>query len=107
MIPWQLITGLLGGLGGLKEWFTKKADIAERKAVARIENVSKGIPGYSDEYLVLVWSYPAVASFVPALQPSITQGLAHFQQLPDWYVAGFISISFAVFGIDKLFRWRQ
>lgn len=107
MLPWQLLGSVFGtAAGGLREYFSKKGDIAERKAVARIETVSKGIPGYSDEYLILVWSYPAVASFIPILQPSVSAGLAHFNQLPDWYIASFITITFAVFGIDKFFRWK-
>ncbi|MFV1873478.1 MAG: hypothetical protein ACMZ64_09180 [Oleiphilus sp.] len=108
MIPWQLVGSLLSdGVAGLKSWFGKKADIAERKAIAKIENVSKGIPGYSDEYLVLIWSYPAIASFIPFLQPMVEKGIEHFNALPDWYVGGFITISFSVFGIDKIFRWKS
>jgi hypothetical protein len=108
MIPWTLISALLTtGAGGLKDWFGKKSDIAERKAIARIENVSKGIPGYSDEFLLLVWSYPAIASFIPSLQDSVNNGLAYFDALPEWYVGGFIAISFSVFGIDKIFRLKK
>lgn len=107
-MPWQLIGSLLSeGVSGLKNWFSKKADIAERKEIAKIENVSKGIAGYSDEYLVLVWSFPAIASFIPYFQPIVTKGIEHFNTLPDWYVGGFITISFSVFGIDKIFRWKK
>ncbi|WP_018014104.1 hypothetical protein [Teredinibacter turnerae] len=101
---WGLVLNLVGGT--FKDWVKSRSDLAEKKAVARIENVSKGIPGYSDEYLILVWSYPCVASFVPSLQPSVTAGFAFMDSMPEWYVAGFVTISFAVFGIDKLFKIR-
>tara|TARA_R110001599_G_scaffold287356_2_gene489916 strand:+ start:10058 stop:10384 length:327 start_codon:yes stop_codon:yes gene_type:complete len=108
VIPWQLIGSLLSeGVAGLRNWFGKKADISEKKELARIENVSRGIPGYSDEYLVLIWSYPAIASFIPYLQPVVAKGIENFSALPEWYVGGFITISFSVFGIDKIFRWKK
>lgn len=100
-----LILSLLGGT--FKDWLASRSEIEKRKAVARIENVSKGIPGYSDEFLILVWSYPAVASFIPALAPSAQAGIANFNALPDWYTVGFMTISAAVFGIDKAFRFRK
>lgn len=104
---WSMVLSLLGGT--FKDWLSNRNEIEKRKAVAKIENVSKGIAGYSDEYLVLVWSYPVVASFVPALQPSVSAGFEFMEAMPEWYVGGFITISFAVFGIDKLFKidWRR
>jgi hypothetical protein len=102
-----MMTMLLNLFGGtIKDWFKHKADIQERKEIARIENVSKGIPGYSDEYLILVWSYPFAASFVPYLQPSVSAGFEFMSTMPEWYVGGFITVSFAVFGIDKLFKYK-
>tara|TARA_R110000737_G_C14623309_1_gene493982 strand:- start:435 stop:752 length:318 start_codon:yes stop_codon:yes gene_type:complete len=105
MIPWSLIANLVGGT--FSKYVTKKGEIAEKKAVARIENVSKGISGYSDEYLVLIWSYPVIASFVPSLQPSVEQGMNYLTTLPEWYIGGFMAISFAVFGIDKIFKFKK
>ena len=105
MIPWSLIANLVGGT--FNKYVTKKGEIADKKAVARIENVSKGISGYSDEYLVLIWSYPVVASFVPYLQDSVDAGMEYLTALPEWYIGGFMAISFAVFGIDKIFRYKK
>jgi hypothetical protein len=105
MIPWSLIANLVGGT--FSKYVTNKGEIEDKKAVARIENVSKGITGYSDEYLVLIWSYPVIASFVPSLQPSMAEGMTYLETLPDWYVGGFITISFAVFGIDKIFKFKK
>jgi len=103
MIPF--LVSLAGGT--LKDWVSSKSKINEAKEIAKAENAGKGISGWSDEYLVLVWSYPLIAAFVPALQPSVAAGFEYMSSLPEWYVGGFISISFAVFGIDKIFRWRS
>ena len=99
-----LLLSLLGGT--FKDWVGSKSKVAEVKAIAKAQNAGKGISGWSDEYLVLVWSYPLIAAFVPELQPSVAAGFEYMDKLPEWYVGGFISISFAVFGIDKVFRWK-
>lgn len=104
MIPWQLFASLVGG--GIKDYFTKKGQIASIKAEAQASRAANGIPGYSDEYLVFVWSYPAVASFVPALQPSVQAGFEFMATMPEWYVGGFMTVSAAVFGLDKLLRYK-
>lgn len=97
-----MITSLLTGTVG--EWLKGRHEIETAKAHARIKAVSTGIPGYSDNYLVFVWSYPFIGGFIPILQPSVAAGFEFFEQLPEWYIAGFMSITFAVFGIDKLFK---
>ena len=100
----SLLLNLVGGT--FKDWVSHKSELEKRKAVARIENVSKGIPGYSDEFLIVVWSYPFVASFIPSLQPSVSAGFNFMATMPEWYVGGFVTVSFAVFGIDKLFKYK-
>jgi hypothetical protein len=99
---WAMLLSLMGGT--FKDWLSNKQEVEKAKAIARIEHVKNGIPGYSDEYLVLVWSYPFIAAFIPALQPSVEAGFEFMEAMPDWYVGGFITVSFAVFGIDKLFK---
>lgn len=101
---WRLLLNIFGGTVG--KWVESQSEIAETKARARAEAVRNGIPGWSDELLVLVWSYPAVACFVPFLSDSAQQGIANFSAMPDWYQIGFISITGAVFGIDKLIKIR-
>lgn len=100
---WSFIAN--AAAGQLGQWLKTKGEIEERRAVARIEAVSRGIPGYSDELLLIVWGYPMVAAFIPALQPTVTAGFAFLDQLPDWYVVGFCTITAAVFGIDKAFQF--
>lgn len=99
---WSLLLNLAGGT--FKSWLENKQEIDKAKSLARIESVKNGIPGYSDELLVLVWAYPFVAAFVPPLQPSVNAGFDFMGEMPEWYIGGFMTISFAVFGIDKLFK---
>lgn len=102
---WSFVLNLLGGT--VKDWITSRSKIEEQKALARIENVRNGIPGWTDEFLVVVWSYPAIASFIPFLAPTVAIGIDNFNQLPEWYQYGFMTISAAVFGVDKWFKVRK
>jgi len=101
----NLVASLLTGT--FSKWFDSKQKIDEIKAQARVENSKNQLSGYSDEFLIIVWSYPFIAMFIPALQQQTALAFEKLALLPSWYVGGFISISFAVFGIDKLFRWKK
>lgn len=100
----SLLLNLVGGT--FKDWLSYTTELAKQKQIARSKVMNDGISGYSDEFLVLVWSYPVIASFIPDLQYSVAQGFSFLETMPEWYIGGFMSISFAVFGIDKLFRFK-
>jgi len=95
------LTNLVGG------WLTSKQKVSEAKAEAKIARVSQGIPGYSDEFLIFVWSAPFVMSFIPPLQPYAIQGFSILESLPDWYMGGFMTLTASVFGVDKFLTWKQ
>jgi len=92
--------------GTFSEWFGNKQELDKLKSIAKIENSKNHLSGYSDEFLILVWSYPFVSMFIPATQQSTALAFEKLALLPEWYVGGYISITFAVFGIDKLFRYK-
>ena len=92
--------------GTLKDWIASKNKIAETQAETRASAVRNGIPGWSDEYLVIVWSYPAIGSFIPFLQPDVAAGMTAFNALPEWYQYGFMSVTGAVFGLDKMIKFK-
>lgn len=94
-IVWNLLAGTVG------EWVKAKAGIAVKTAEARANAVANGIPGYSDEWLVLVWSLPVIGVFIPGLAPHVADGFERLALLPEWYVGGFMTITAAVFGVDK------
>lgn len=80
----SLLLNLVGGT--FKDWITHKTALEKEKATARAKMMSDGINGYSDEFLVLVWSYPLIASFIPSLQPGVRQGFTFLSVLPEWYI---------------------
>ena len=101
----NLLVSLVSGT--FQTWLKDKQETDKLKTLAKIENSKGHLLGYSDEFLILVWSYPFIACFVPYLYPSAVKGFERLSTMPDWYIGGFISITFAVFGIDKLFRWKK
>lgn len=99
-----LATAAINWISG---WFENRAEVGKAKAAATAERVKTHLAGWSDEFLVLVWSYPFISVFIPFLAPYTKQGFENLALLPEWYVAGFITITFAVFGIDKLFAYKR
>lgn len=100
-----VVAPVVGSL--LKGFMENRQEISKAKAQAKAARLQNGIPGYSDEFLIFIWSAPFVMNFIPFLQPYVVAGFENLQVLPDWYVGGFITITFAVFGIDKLFAWKK
>lgn len=102
-----MLSAILGPLGSIVgSWVTSRNKVSEAKAEAKVARLQNGIPGYSDEVLVFIWSAPFVMSFIPSLQPYATQGFQILDTLPEWYMGGFLSITMAVFGIDKLLMYK-
>ena len=95
------------GLGLFQSFLSGRQKISEAKADIKIQRMQNGIPGYTDDILMLIWATPFVMSFIPGLDTYAVAGFKNLDELPNWYVGGFISISFAVFGIDKLFSWKK
>ena len=91
--------------GTFTQWFKSKQERDGISSLAKIERSKNAMAGYSDEFLLLVWAMPIVMIFTPYYEIA-SRGFDRLAILPDWYVGGFISISFAVFGIDKIFKWR-
>ena len=101
---WQLVANLVGGT--LQDYVKSKGDIARTRAEARANAVKNGIPGWSDEWLVIIWSLPFVACYLPGGGEYAASAMAHIEQLPDWYVQGFFIATGAVFGLDKFIKWK-
>ncbi len=101
----NMLLSLMGGT--FQTWLSNKQETDKLQKVAKIESSKAHLAGYSDEFLILVWSYPFVSMFIPAFQEHTALAFEKLLLLPDWYVGGFISITFAVFGIDKLFKFKK
>jgi hypothetical protein len=102
---WSLIANIAGGTLG--EWVKSKGRVAQEQAKARASAVTNGIPGWSDNWLVIVWSFPFVACYMPGGGEYAAAALAHIDALPEWYVNGFFMVTGAVFGLDKFIKWKK
>lgn len=109
MLPWQLIAALIGGVPGLKKVMETKAEIAKVKEIAKAEATGKGIPGYSDEFFIMLFSAPFVLAFTPidTLNTLPAQAFLSISQYPDWYINLYIGIVCSTFGLDKVLKWRK
>ena len=101
-------------LQGVIGFFSKRAErkdrIKEAKVEAEIQRLANTSDqsGWKDEFLGLLWSAPAIMSFIPDLQPYMRVGFEILEKdTPDWYVIGWLGITGAVFGLKRLIEWRQ
>lgn len=92
--------------GTIKDWLASRNKIAEAKAQSKANQLQQGIAGWSDNWLVVVWTYPIIGAFVPQLQPYVAGGFDFLSSLPDWYVGGYLTVTAAVFGIDKWVKFK-
>lgn len=102
---WGALMSILGGT--FSRWVDAQSEIAEIEAKARADSVSNGIPGWSDNYLVVVVSFPFIAGFIPGLDQVAANGIANFEAMPEWYQGIFGTVVLAVFGLDKVIKWKQ
>lgn len=108
MITGALVSMLADRLtGAVGEFFKVKAAAARDQVKMRSNAVKNGIPGWSDEWLVLIWSMPMVSAFVPGLREQAAAGFSSLQAFPDWYIGGFFTVTAAVFGIDKWLKFKK
>ena len=101
-------------IGGVIGFFTKRAErkdrIKEAKVTAEITRLANTSDqsGWKDEYLVVLWSAPAIMAFIPKLQPYIEDGFRILRDdTPEWYVIGWLGITGAVFGLKRLIDYKQ
>ena len=97
-------------LGFFSKRAERRARVKEAQVEAEIERLknTSDQSGWKDEYLVLLWSLPAIMSFIPKLQPYVREGFSILNgATPDWYVVGLLGITGAVFGLKRLIEWRD
>ena len=109
----------------ISDWFTtrketKKAEaemkmkLAEAKTQAQIDLYKTGLvgdiawekaaqenAGWKDEMLVIIFSLPLIAGFIPGLDVYVDRGFHAFDSMPDWYQASIGVIVASVFGVRK------
>lgn len=64
---------------------------------------SIGCNTWKDEYVLLLWSLPMVAAFVPGLRDFIKQGFEVLtNNVPPWYVNVWGIIAAGIFGVNRI-----
>lgn len=58
---------------------------------------------WKDEYLLMVNTAPFIAGFIPAVQDYVLIGWETLAKAPSWYVASYVGIVAATFGLRWLF----
>lgn len=56
---------------------------------------------WKDEYLLLIFSFPLILSFIPYTQEAVDKGFETLEKTPDWYMMLVLGIVASVFGL----RW--
>jgi hypothetical protein len=111
-MPLPAVVGTV--VGGLVTWWQKRSEskdrINEAKTEAQIERLknTSDQSGWKDEYLVVLWSLPAIMAFIPYFQPYVREGFIILKtETPEWYMIGWLGITGAVFGLKRLIEYRQ
>jgi len=101
-------------LSGVMGFFTKRGEQRARIKEAKVEGEIKRLSntsdqsGWKDEYLVVLWTLPAIMSFIPGGQHYIEEGFRILRDsTPEWYVVGLLGITGAVFGLKRLIDYRS
>lgn len=97
----QMISGLVG------DYIGSKRKVVEASAQAKADRVKHHINGLADDVLIFVWSYPFASIFVPGLSVHTVNAFEQLQMLPDWYIAGFMTITASVFGFNRFSSLRS
>jgi len=110
----KAIPALLGFLSEpIKRWQETKreqhqAKIARIRAgddnAAELDKLSMASRGWKDEYLLLVTTWPIVASFIPPLVPYVAAGFEALKTMPEYYWYILAGIYIDTFGFRRMLR---
>jgi len=114
----NLVGGIIRDVVGIfADNLASKRKIKEAETQARIDHIrsaqqaeqkwdvvaQEGAKGsWKDEWFVLLLSVPLVGAFIPELQPYISDGFAHLDQMPDYYKAFLATAIGASFGYKAI-----
>jgi hypothetical protein len=88
-------------------WQVRRGQVSAAAHEAKLERIKSQRGDFKDEYLLFIWSAPLLCAFVPALQDNAFRAFDYMSKLPDWYMGGWVAISLAVFGVDKLVKMKK
>ena len=104
------LTTLVGPIANaVSAWQSRKSQVANAKHEAKLERIRSQHNDWKDEFLIVIWSYPMISCFIPyePIQQTTFDALDKVGLLPQWYLGGWVAISLAVFGVDKIFKLKR
>jgi hypothetical protein len=104
----MLWTALIAPISSLLgTWQKNRAEATNARHEANLERIRSSNMSLKDEIVLAVWCWPFVSGFIPYFRPNTIEAFTFINTLPDWYVGGFIAISLAVFGVDKIPKFKR
>jgi len=88
-------------------WQEKRAQVNDAKHEANLARIKDASSSWKDEILLLMWGYPVTAAFIPPLHENTVKAFEFIHDLPSWYVGGWLAISLAIFGVDKVAKFKR
>jgi hypothetical protein len=109
MAPWlTALTALISPVTSvIGNWQERRKQVVQTRHEARLERIRAQKGDWKDEFLLVIWSAPLLCSFIPSLQENAFRAFRYISELPDWYMGGWVAISLAVFGVDKIMKLRS
>ena len=102
------LTTLVGPVANaVSTWQARRAQVSEAKHEVKLERIRQMDNDKKDEFLLAIWSAPFLCVFIPPLQPYAFTAFEFLQDLPQWYLGGWVAISLAIFGVDKVTKVRK
>lgn len=99
------LTTLVGPVSTMvATWQERRAEVSQAKHETRLERIKSQRGDLKDEFLLVIWSAPLLCAFIPALQDNAFAAFDYMAKLPDWYMGGWVAISLAIFGVDKIMK---
>lgn len=102
-----VINALLAAtLGNFKTWAEKKLATDQLKAETLARNAREGIPGWSDEFIVVCLYAPLILCFFGPTQDYVRIGFITIEEyVPEAYLWLVATVTGGVFGFDKLLKF--
>jgi len=104
-MAWTALIAPIAGLLGT--WQKNRREIADARHQANLERIRSHSSSWKDELIVILWGYPVVSAFIPPLHDNTIAAFAFMHTLPNWFIGGWIAISLAVFGVDKVAKFKK
>jgi hypothetical protein len=91
------------------KWQERRSQVAQAKHESKLERIRNLSSDWKDEWLIIIWSYPMISMFIPidAIQQATFDAMDKIGLLPEWFVGGWVAISLAIFGVDKLIKVKR